>query len=82
MLSEQIADFVRRPEAEGGDTFERLVRDAFAFHYEESPPLRRLAEAAGVSPGGPVDWRQVPMVPTLAFKTQTHGDRRGAGGVP
>lgn len=78
MLSERINDFIHQPESAqpestGTDTFERLVRDAFALHYEQSPPLRRLAEAAGVSPEGFVDWRQVPMMPTLAFKTQTLG---------
>ena len=67
MLTERIADYVRGADAE---PFADLVRDAFAAHYEHSPPLRVLADAAGLAPGELSDWRQGPMGPTLAFKTQ------------
>ncbi|MDH3403007.1 MAG: acyl-protein synthetase [Acidobacteriota bacterium] len=73
MLSERIAAFVRAPEAAGEGAFEGLVREAFALHWAESPPVRRLADAAGVTPESLGDWRQVPMVPALAFKTQRLG---------
>jgi hypothetical protein len=66
MLAARIADFVRR----GEGSFEALAADAFALHYERSPALRRLADAAGVTPGEGDDWRRVPMIPTLAFRTQ------------
>jgi Acyl-protein synthetase, LuxE len=66
MLAARIADFVRG----AGGSFDALAAQAFALHYERSPPLRRLADAAGLTPAGLTDWRQVPMVPTLAFKTQ------------
>ncbi len=67
MLTERIEAWVRRESAE---TFETLVRDAFAHQCERSAPVRRLAESASVEPASLESWRQVPMVPTLAFKTQ------------
>ncbi len=67
MLSERIGAFVR---GEGDDSFDGLVGEAFRLHFEKSPAVRRLAEAAGVTPATLDDWRQVPLVPTLAFKMQ------------
>lgn len=67
MLSERIGAFVR---GEGDDSFDGLVGEAFRLHFERSPAVRRLAEAAGVEPATLDDWRQVPLVPALAFRTQ------------
>ncbi|MCZ6508156.1 MAG: hypothetical protein O7A04_08955 [Acidobacteria bacterium] len=66
MLSERIAAFVA---GETGDGFDALAGEAFALHFEHSPPLRRLAAAAGLTPETLENWRQVPLIPTLAFKT-------------
>lgn len=66
MLVERIGAFVR---GEGSDSFDELARSAFALHFAASPPLRRLADAEGLSPDALTDWHQVPLVPTLAFKS-------------
>jgi hypothetical protein len=51
-----------------GASFEELALAVFAFQYETIEPYRRLCDGRGVSPGKLDDWRQVPMVPTAAFK--------------
>jgi len=68
MLASRIIDFVR---GEGDRDFDSLAAEAFALHFEKSPPFRRLAEAAAVTPETIGSWRDIPMIPTLAFKTQT-----------
>jgi hypothetical protein len=66
MLAERIARFIAAPD----DTaFEELALATFAFQYREIAPYRSLCEALGASPDTVTDWRQIPAVPTLAFKT-------------
>lgn len=66
MLVRRLLDFVRDPAS--GD-FDTLSRDVFACQYERIAPYRRLCEAQGVSPTEAGDWRRMPAVPTLAFKS-------------
>ncbi|MCG8458168.1 MAG: hypothetical protein MI919_17965 [Holophagales bacterium] len=52
--------------------FRELARRAFAFQYRRIEAIRRLCDARGVRPGGrdrPFQWRHVPAVPVVAFKT-------------
>jgi hypothetical protein len=65
-LIQQIENFIRHPQS--GD-FECLARRAFAFQYEQIEPYRRLADRQGISPQSITDWREIPPVPVLAFKT-------------
>lgn len=65
-LLEQIEHFIGDPE--GGD-FEALALAAFAFQYQRIPPYRRLAESQGATPESITNWRQIPAVPVLAFKS-------------
>ena len=67
MLVDEIAGFVEDPDPE---QFDSLARRGFAFQVERIPPYRRLCESRGVTPDSIEDWREVPMVPTLAFQTQ------------
>ena len=67
MLVDRIETFVREP---GSGSFDELALAAFRFQYEEIEPYRRLCDAQGVTPDGVSSWREVPMVPTLAFKSQ------------
>lgn len=48
--------------------FDELARALFAFQFEACPPYRRLCEARKVTPASLRDWRDVPAVPTGAFK--------------
>jgi hypothetical protein len=66
MLVERISRFVAAPEGQG---FEELALAAFVFQHERIPAYRRLCEAHGASPASVDDWRAVPAVPALAFKT-------------
>jgi hypothetical protein len=66
MLVERVCRFVADP---GGDSFEGLALAVFAFQYERVEPYRRLCDARGATPATVTDWRAVPAVPALAFKT-------------
>ena len=52
-------------------SFEELALAAFAWQFERIEPYRRLCERRGRAPRTVTDWRQVPPVPTAAFKTLT-----------
>jgi acyl-CoA synthetase (AMP-forming)/AMP-acid ligase II len=68
VIVDRIQQFLTSP---AGASFEELALAAFAWQYERIEPFRRLCERRGVSPQTVTDWRQVPPVPTAAFKTLT-----------
>ncbi len=61
-------------EARAGDgaaddvRFDALARDLFAFQYARCVPYRRLCQRRGVAPASLGSWREIPAVPTGAFK--------------
>src|SRR5689334_625890 len=48
--------------------FNKLALDLFRLQFVHNAPYRRLCEARSVLPGVPRDWREIPAVPTAAFK--------------
>lgn len=48
--------------------FETLALAVFAHQFESIAPYRRVCEQRGKTPASVRDWRQIPAVPTLAFK--------------
>jgi hypothetical protein len=66
--TERVTRFLTAPAAE---PFEDLALAAFAWQFEQVEPYRRLCERRGATPATVTDWRQVPLVPTAAFKTLT-----------
>ncbi len=66
MLVERVARFVQSPDPEA---FEDLARRAFAFQYERVEPFRELCDRRSATPATVASWRDVPAVPTLAFKS-------------
>lgn len=66
VILERISRFLTAPEA---DSFDDLALAAFAFQFERIEPLRRLCEGRGLTPATIADWRQIPPVPTAAFKS-------------
>ena len=45
-----------------------LALSLFNLQFEHNPVLRRLCQHRGVTPASVLDWRQIPAVPTSAFK--------------
>lgn len=48
--------------------FDALARELFDYQYEHGGPYRRMCDAFGVTPASVADWREIPSVPTGAFK--------------
>ena len=48
--------------------FSRLALEIFRFQFEHCPPYQRFCRARSATPGSVVDWREIPAVPTGAFK--------------
>jgi hypothetical protein len=65
---DRISRFLTDPHSA---SFDELALAAFAFQFERIEPYRRLCQGRGVTPETAADWRQVPPVPTSAFKTLT-----------
>ena len=79
------------------EEFDRLAREVFAHQFRFIPAYRRLCELVGVSaPADVGSWREIPPVPTGAFKVgrwatfpheadvvtfRTSGTTQGASGV-
>ncbi|HET9581786.1 MAG TPA: hypothetical protein VFP76_03125 [Gemmatimonadota bacterium] len=79
------------------EDFDRLAREVFAHQFRFIPAYRRLCELAGVSaPADVSSWREIPPVPTGAFKVgrwatfppeaevaafRTSGTTQGASGL-
>jgi len=66
MIVERVERFVRDPDA--GD-FDELAQSAFRFQYERLAAYRGLCQRSGIEPAQLIDWRQVPVVPALAYKS-------------
>lgn len=73
MIAQRITAYLH--DAESAD-FDELARLAFEFQFRRSRPLRRLCRGQGVEPSAVEDWRQIPLVPALAFKTLDLSTRR------
>jgi hypothetical protein len=57
-----------QPWREDHERFERLALDLFAHQFAQCAPYRRFCESRGVAPDRVSSWRDVPAVPTGAFK--------------
>ena len=64
-LYEDVLKFIHNP-AEAG--FDPLALKVFEFQFERNIPYRRFCEKQGAVPGRIRDWREIPSVPTDAFK--------------
>jgi acyl-protein synthetase LuxE len=51
------------------EEFDRLAREVFAFQYEQSAPYRAYCDRVKRSPQNITHWKQIPAVPTSAFKS-------------
>ena len=69
-LDQRVLDWI----AEGVDSpsddarFDALALELFAYQYEHNEPYRRMCDAFGRPPPAVGSWRDIPPVPTGAFK--------------
>ena len=66
VIEERIRRFIEDPAS--GD-FNQLAKEAFAFQYEKVEAYRKLCDQNGTDPANVDDWRQIPPIPALAFKS-------------
>jgi len=50
------------------ERFDALARELFAFQFEHCTPYGRFCRARGADPASVSNWREIPAVPTGAFK--------------
>jgi hypothetical protein len=68
-LDARVLAWTREPEWRDDEArFEALARDLFAFQFERCGPYRRLCRRRGLTPAALASWREIPCVPTGAFK--------------
>jgi hypothetical protein len=60
-----ILDFIRNP---AGQDFNALARKVFAYQFQHNLPYQRFCLARGQTPETVTRWRDIPAVPTVAFK--------------
>jgi len=77
LLLEVFRRGVARPLAD--DAFDALALAVFRWQYDRNPVYRRFAEGRGRTPDTVRGWREVPAVPTAAFKAVplVSGEPRG-----
>lgn len=62
------AQFASGAMLRGEAAFDLLARELFALQYNCNEPFRKLCVARGVRPDTLREWRQIPAMPTAAFK--------------
>ena len=74
-LYEHVTSFIHRSLEENflqadshARKFESLALENFNFQFQQNPAYRRLCEARDLRPGLVTSWRQIPSVPTAAYK--------------
>src|ERR1041384_4345967 len=70
-IEERVAGFIATASDSDADSdleFQQLALDLFALQFEHVPPFHGLCEAQNILPGIIKDWRDIPAVPTAAFK--------------
>ncbi|HEX2486675.1 MAG TPA: AMP-binding protein [Myxococcota bacterium] len=68
-LDARVLAWMREPGFAADEArFDALARDLFAFQVAHCPPYARFCEARGRTPERVASWREIPAVPTGAFK--------------
>lgn len=71
-----VASFIAEPHPE---RFDSLALDVFRFQYEHNALYRRFCDRRGRVPGNVERWRDIPAVPTSAFKAELSIDTPAPG---
>ena len=64
-MQERVLKFLASP---GGEPFESLALDLFAFQYSNNPAYRSWCDSLGVAPGRITSPDDIPAVPAQAFR--------------
>jgi len=68
-IESELLAWMREPTWRADDArFERLALDLFAFQFEANTAYGRFCTARGRTPGDVQSWREIPAVPSGAFK--------------
>jgi len=75
-LAARIAGFIRRsstrastePAGDAESHFAAIARDVFTAQFHANPAYQSLCRARHITPGDAPDWKNIPAVPTEAFK--------------
>ncbi|MCH8083782.1 MAG: hypothetical protein IH885_06065, partial [Myxococcales bacterium] len=68
-LDRRVLEWMREPRWSYSEKrFEELALELFAFQFEHCEIYRRFCEGRSQTPGDVKTWRQIPAVPTSAFK--------------
>ena len=68
-LDRRILSWMGQPEADEDEArFEELALQLFAHQFARCEPFARFCRARGLTPGDVETWREIPPVPTGAFK--------------
>jgi hypothetical protein len=69
-FSSRVHAYIRQAggSAAGEDAFNALALELFAFQFEEVLIYRRLCKRRGIEPASIQHWRDIPALPTVAFK--------------
>lgn len=71
-LDRRILALIANPALGGDAAFDRLALDVFAHQIRYNAPYAAYAETLGYTPERlPATWREIPAVPTAAFKEAT-----------
>lgn len=66
--SRRLLAFIERATVAEEAQFASLACELFALQFDRVASYRRLCEVRQVAPGTLTDWRQIPAIPTAAFK--------------
>ncbi|MDP6117029.1 MAG: hypothetical protein QGF00_27245 [Planctomycetota bacterium] len=67
-LDQQIIKFIQAEQPPNESAFNVLALRIFEYQFQNNPIFQRLCENRGRTPADTDDWRQIPSVPTDAFK--------------
>ena len=70
-LDRRVRAWMAEPWAEDEARFASLALELFAFQFERCAPYARFCEGRGRTPRSVRSWREIPAVPTGAFKELT-----------
>jgi hypothetical protein len=67
-LRHRLRDLIERGFPQDDDSFNRLAQTLFSLQFEHNEPFQEFCRHRGLTPGCISNWREIPAMPTSAFK--------------